>query len=85
MYGVLTEDTVTLNKLTGPMNFNLFLHQWPTRDFEAAAQDPLCGWIREGKLRWEDFVTGEFGIDDFSAAYAASQDRLSVKTVVRYE
>jgi threonine dehydrogenase-like Zn-dependent dehydrogenase len=85
VYGVLSDDTVLLNKAAGPMNFNLFMHQWPTRDYEAAAQEPLCAWIREGKLRWEDFVTGQFEIDEFPAAYAASQDGLSVKTLVRYE
>ena len=85
VYGVLSDDSITLNKGRGPLNFDLFMHQWPTRDYEAAAQEPLCSWIREGKLRWEDFVTGQFSIDDFSAAYAASQDKLSVKTLVRYE
>ncbi len=85
VYGVLSDESITVNKGAGPMNFNLFMHQWPTRDYEAAAQDPLCGWIREGKLKWEDFVTGQFSIDEFPAAYAASQDGLSVKTLVRYE
>ena len=85
VYGVLSEDSLHLNKAAGPMNFNLFMHQWPTRDYEAAAQDPLCGWIREGKLRWDDFVTGQFSIDEFTAAYAASQDGFSIKTLVRYE
>ena len=35
------------------------MHQWPTRVWEAEAQEPLCEWIREGKLRSEDFISAE--------------------------
>ena len=33
----------------GPYNFNLLIHQWPTRFREAASQVPPCAWLDQGK------------------------------------
>ena len=48
VYGVIDTHSVLLEKIRGPYNFNLLIHQWPTRSREAAAQEPLCAWIAEG-------------------------------------
>ena len=52
VYGVVSGPRgAALEKDTGPYNFNLYWHQWPTRDAEAAgAQEPLIASIRAGKL-----------------------------------
>ena len=42
VYGVVSKPTLTLNKALGPYNFNLIVHQWPTRARERAAMEPLC-------------------------------------------
>jgi D-arabinose 1-dehydrogenase-like Zn-dependent alcohol dehydrogenase len=60
IYGVLAEPSITIHKHQGPYNFNLFVHQWPTRSRERAAMEPLCDWVRQGKLRAADFITHEF-------------------------
>jgi len=84
VYGVLSVDSLRLEKSKGPYNFNLFMHQWPTRDAEAAAQEPLMEWIREGKLRQEDFKTGEFPLDKIVEALEASSHPDSIKTMIRF-
>lgn len=84
VYGVVGSPTITFNKEQGPYNFNLFIHQWPTRAAEAAAQDPLVSWIRKGLLSAGDFVTGTYSIDDFEAAYAASQEPDAIKTLLDF-
>jgi threonine dehydrogenase-like Zn-dependent dehydrogenase len=84
VYGVLASDTITLAKSKGPYNFNLFVHQWPTRSAESAAQEPLVEWIRSGKLRWQDFKTGEFALADIRAALAATEKETSIKTMLRF-
>ena len=38
-------------------NFNLFVHQWPTRLYEKEAQGPICDWMRAGKLSGSEFIT----------------------------
>jgi threonine dehydrogenase-like Zn-dependent dehydrogenase len=84
VYGVLGGDSITVPKSKGPYNFNLYVHQWPTRSAEAAAQAPLIEWIRAGKLRWQDFKTGEFPIGEIQAALKATEEPTSIKTMLRF-
>ncbi|NQT58706.1 MAG: zinc-binding dehydrogenase [Bacteroidetes bacterium] len=82
VYGVVGAPTITLQKHLGPYNFNLLIHQWPTREAEAGAQDTLIEWIHEGKLDYRDFVTGVFPVKDFEEAFAAVQKPDSIKTML---
>jgi threonine dehydrogenase-like Zn-dependent dehydrogenase len=84
VYGVLGEASLTIAKDRGPYNFNLLLHQWPTRIAEAAAQEPLIEWIRQGKLDHRDFVTAEFPAQDIAGALRASGGPDSIKTLLRW-
>lgn len=84
VYGVLGNPIVSFNKEKGPYNFNLLIHQWPTRSAEAAAQDHLVPWLEKGVLDPADFITGTFSIEDFTEAYAASQQRDAIKTMVDF-
>jgi threonine dehydrogenase-like Zn-dependent dehydrogenase len=84
VYGVLAAPTLTLRKDEGPYNFNLYMHQWPTRDAERAAQEPLIDWIRSGKLRAEDFVTAAYGFTDIGAALAATEAPGALKTLLDF-
>jgi threonine dehydrogenase-like Zn-dependent dehydrogenase len=84
VYGVVGTPTITVAKDTGPYNFNLFVHQWPTRVAEAGAQEPLVEWIRAGKLSARDFVTGEYPLGDVLAALRATQEPTSIKTLLRF-
>ena len=62
VYGVIGEDTVRLHKHRGPYNFNLLVHQWPTRALECAAQEPLCTWVEQGRLDHRPFLSAEFPV-----------------------
>ncbi len=73
-----------LEKHRGPYNFNLFIHQWPTRHRERAAQGPLCEWLRAGKLKAAEFVTHEFAIEDINAALAAVKGGTVLKAKLTY-
>ena len=85
VYGVVAEPSVTLKKDRGPYNFRLLVHQWPTRDAEAAAQEPLTEWIREGKLDHRDFVTGVFPVREFEKAFAETKKKTNTKTMLVYD
>jgi len=85
VYGVIAEPTITLEKGQGPYNFNLFMHQWPTRWRERSAQAPLCQWIREGKLCAEEFITHEFPIRQVNQAIEAVQSGQVIKALLRYD
>ncbi len=84
VYGVLSEPTLTLNKAKGPYNFNLYIHQWPTRRREREAQEPLCQWIRQGTLRADDFVTHTFRMEQVAAAFDELRKGHAVKILLHY-
>jgi len=84
IYGVIADDTITINKCDGPFNFNLFVHQWPTRRREAAAQGPICDWIREGKLSADEFVTHDFKLEEINEALDAVKRGEAIKVLLRY-
>lgn len=84
VYGVLGTAPIQLNHSEGPYNFNLLLHQWPTRDGERAAQAPLIEWIEANQLSYREFVSGEFSVHDIQAAYDFSREKHTIKTLLRY-
>jgi len=84
IYGVLANETIPLQKSLGPYNFNLFVHQWPTRFREREAQKPLCDWIRQGKLCADEFVTHTFPFEQINDALAASQAGEVIKCLLTY-
>ncbi|RPJ52473.1 MAG: sorbitol dehydrogenase [Chloroflexi bacterium] len=84
VYGVIDQPVIQLRKHEGPYNFNLLVHQWPTRFREAAAQEPLCEWIRQGKISHTEFISAEFPIQQINEAFAFSRTGKPIKTLLRY-
>jgi threonine dehydrogenase-like Zn-dependent dehydrogenase len=84
VYGVIDTPAIRLDKARGPYNFNLLIHQWPTRAREAAAQEPLCDWVMAGRLDPDDFLSAEFPIAQIEAAFEASKTGRPLKTLLRF-
>lgn len=84
VYGVLAEPVLALEKGRGPYNFNLFMHQWPTRARERAAQQPLCDWLRAGKLKTEEFVTHTFPVERIADALDAVRQGEAIKVLLSF-
>lgn len=84
VYGVVAAPAIEVLKQLGPYNFNLFVHQWPTRWREREAQEPLCDWIRQQKLSASEFVTHEFPIEAIAEAFAAVRKGEVIKCLLRY-
>ncbi len=84
IYGVIADETMTIEKGKGPYNFNLYMHQWPTRFREKAAVEPLCEWIRQGKIRADEYITHEFPLERVGDALAAVNDGKVIKALLRY-
>ena len=84
IYGVIDSPSIKLCNGSGPYNFSLLVHQWPTRELEAAAQEPLCRWIKEGKLRFEDFITAEYGINQIQDAIDCVKYEKALKVALRF-
>ncbi|MBN2139026.1 MAG: zinc-binding dehydrogenase [Sedimentisphaerales bacterium] len=84
VYGVVAESEITIDKDAGPYNFNLYMHQWPTRRRERAAQEPLCEWIRQGRIKAEDFITHKFELEQINDALGAVESGQVIKALLRY-
>ena len=85
VYGVLAKPTLDLRKADGPYNFNLLVHQWPTRWRERAAQTQICAWIREGLLHARDFLTHDLPIEQIQQALSIAQSGKSLKILMRFD
>ncbi len=84
VYGVIDTPSVLLEKIRGPYNFNLLIHQWPTRFREAAAEESLCAWIAEGKLSHTEFLSAEYPIVEINVALENAKSGLPIKTLLRF-
>lgn len=84
VYGVIDTPAVRLEMNRGPYNFNLYIHQWPTRSRESAAQEPLCEWIRQGKLHQDEFLSAEYPIEQVVEAFEQSKTGKPIKTLLRF-
>ncbi len=84
IYGVLTGGPLHIDRKLADFNFNLFVHQWPTRQYEREAQPTLCQWIREGKLTSKDFITHRFPLKNIADGFAAVRERKVVKALIEY-
>ncbi len=84
VYGVIGKPQITIDKFKAPYNFNLLIHQWPTRELEAAAQDPLCDWIISGDLDYKDFLSAEYPIVNFKDAFNNVKNGSAIKTMLRW-
>ncbi len=84
VYGVLADRQLALDKAAGPYNFNLFIHQWPTRRREREAQPTLSNWVRQGRLGADEFVTHEFPVERITDALAAVRTGEPVKCLLRF-
>lgn len=84
VYGVIDTPVIHLQKERGSYNFNLLIHQWPTRSREHDAQEPLVAWVEAGKLSYREFISAEFPIEQVSEAYALSTTSQTTKILFRY-
>lgn len=84
IYGVLTHGILHIDRSRADFNFNLLVHQWPTRRHERESQAVLCQWIREGLLTSADFITHRFPLERIAHAFKAVGERKVIKALLEY-
>ncbi len=82
-YAGLKEFTVP--NLLGDFNYNIYIHQWPTRLYEKESQSVLCEWVKDGKLSGEEFISHRFHINNIADALSAVQERKVIKALLSYD
>jgi 2-desacetyl-2-hydroxyethyl bacteriochlorophyllide A dehydrogenase len=84
IYGVLTHPVLHIDKSKGDFNFNVLVHQWPTRRYEKESQPQLCQWIRQGSLTSKDFITHRFPLARIHEAFDEVARRGVIKALIEY-
>ncbi len=84
VYGVIADPVIELQKNSGPYNFNLLVHQWPTRSRERAAMGPLCAWICANRLEASQFITHEYPMEQIHEALAVIRSGRALKVLLRF-
>jgi len=84
VYGVIADSSMTIDKGAGPYNFNLIVHQWPTRWRERQAQEPLCEWLRQGKIDPAEFITHDMPLEQINDALEQVKQGNVLKALLRY-
>jgi L-iditol 2-dehydrogenase len=83
VYGVMTKNpTLRLDK--APYNFDLHIHQWPTRSEEREAMKTLDCWIKEGSLKASDFVSHRFRMEQIAEAFEAVKQGEVIKAILTF-
>lgn len=83
VYGVMTKNP-SIDLTRAPYNFNIHIHQWPTRSEEKAAMTTLSQWIREGKLSASEFISHRFMMTDIDNALEAIKQGEVIKSVFKF-
>ncbi len=85
IYGFLAGiEEFTIDNALGDFNYNLYVHQWPTREYEREAQLPLCDWVRQGKLAASEFISHRFALEQIGEALEAVRGRKVIKALLSY-
>ncbi len=85
VYGVYAGvEELMVRTTLADFNFNLFVHQWPTRRYEKESQVMLSDWVRSGRLSASEFITHRFEIDQVADALAAVSERKVIKALLSY-
>lgn len=84
VYGTLAERSLPLSLDGAPANWRMVVHQWPNYTREAAAQEPLCQMIREGRISSEEFITHELPFEQLADGFALIKQNRALKVLLRF-
>jgi len=82
IYGTVPQESLRLVKRDAPYNWKLIMHQWPDYSKEAAAHEPLCDWIRQGKISSEDFITHQLSFEQIQEGFKLIENNEALKVLL---
>jgi threonine dehydrogenase-like Zn-dependent dehydrogenase len=84
IYGTLNGSSLSLEFSKGPYNFDIKVHQWPTRVLEAGAQKQLVEWVENGQLSYSEFIDAEYPFREIDRALKEIKSSKPIKTLFRF-
>lgn len=85
VYGTVPSAEIKLQKARAPYNWNLLIHQWPTRQYEAQAHQLIVDYARLGIIDFKPFITKKFTIAEYEKAFAMVERNEALKVVLKFK
>jgi threonine dehydrogenase-like Zn-dependent dehydrogenase len=82
VYGTLSEKELRFGIENSPSNWQLIVHQFPDYTKEAAAHEPLCEYIEQGKITSEDYITHEFPFEKIIKGFEMIEKNQALKVLL---
>ena len=82
VYGTLSEKELRFGIEKSPSNWQLIVHQFPDYSKEAAAHEPLCEYIEQGKISSEDYITHEFPFEKILTGFEMIEKNQALKVLL---
>lgn len=85
IYGTLSEKELRIGLEKSPANWQFIVHQFPDYTKEAAAHEPLCEYIEQGKISSEDYITHEFPFKKIETGFEMIEKNQALKVLLYFK
>ena len=85
VYGTIPDKNISINKQDAPYNWRLIFHQWPDYSKEADAHDPICKFIRLGKISSKEFITHRLSFDEIEEGFDLIDKKKALKVILNFD
>lgn len=84
-YGVPKTEQMTIDFGPAPYNWNIVFQQFPRKDEEAAAYEQVLEWLRNGDIKFEDYISDYYKFEDIKTAFADyDKKKILKKGIITY-
>lgn len=85
-YGIAPNTKAEIDWSAAPYNWKLHFQQFPSKYEEGAANAQIIGWIQDGVINLDDFISDIIDFKDILSAFEKLEKReISKKCIIRYE
>lgn len=85
-YGVPKAENIHLDFSQASYNWKINFQQFPRKEEEHAVYNEILEWIREGKLKFSDFISDYYKFDDIIEAFHDyGEKKIKKKGVIVYD
>ncbi|MEG0108068.1 MAG: zinc-binding dehydrogenase [Lachnospiraceae bacterium] len=85
-YGVPKTEQITIDFSRAPYNWKLNFQQFPRKDEEALAYQQILTWLRNGDIKFEDYISDYYEFDDILQAFEDyGNKKILKKGIIKYK
>jgi threonine dehydrogenase-like Zn-dependent dehydrogenase len=82
VYGIAPQTSMQIDWQKAPYNWNLLFLQWPTFKEESATHHQLVGWVEQGIVDPDRFITHVLPLERLNESMQMLRERKALKVVI---